>query len=168
MEKELKFEMNLTAGDLWKFSMHHANSGKKGMVNLIFTVTALFLLAARWTTLSMGQRLLLVVCALLFTVWQPVLLYWKARRQAKLPAMAQTICLTFNREQVTVRQGEQELSFEWDKIARLDRLRDMTVLYMDRIHAYLIPGRVQGDQAEALDQMAQQCLPGERYRRRPW
>ena len=79
MEKELKFEMNLTAGDLWKFSMHHANSGMKGMVNLIFTVTALFLLAARWTTLSMGQRLLLVVCALLFTVWQPVLLYWKAR-----------------------------------------------------------------------------------------
>ena len=39
---------------------------------------------------------------------------------------------------------------------------------MDRIHAYLIPGRVQGDQAEALDQMARQCLPGERYRRRPW
>ena len=61
MEKELKFEMNLTAGDLWKFSMHHANSGMKGMVNLIFTVTALFLLAARWTTLSMGQRLLSVI-----------------------------------------------------------------------------------------------------------
>ena len=168
MEKELKFEMNLTAGDLWKFSMHHANSGMKGMVNLIFTVTALFLLAARWTTLSMGQRLLLVVCALLFSVWQPVLLYWKARRQARLPAIAQTIRLTFGREEVTVAQGDQKLAFTWDKIARLDRLKDMAVMYMDRVHAYLIPERVLGEQAESFDQMVQQCLPAERYRRKPW
>ena len=125
MEQELRFELNLTAGDLWRFSMHHANSGMKGIFNLIFTGAALFLLVFRWNTVMFSQRLLLVVCALLFTVWQPVLLYWKARRQAKLPAMAQTICLTFAREQVAVEQGEQQLAFTWDKIARLDRMKDI-------------------------------------------
>ena len=65
-------------------------------------------------------------------------------------------------------QGEQQLAFTWDKIARLDRMKDMAVLYMDRIHAYLLPQRALGDQAEAFEQMVQQCLPAERYRRRPW
>lgn len=168
MEKELRFELNLTAGDLWRFSMHHANSGMKGFFNVIFTGAAVFLLVVRWNTLMFSQRVLLVVCALIFTVWQPVLLYWKARRQAKLPAMTQTICLTFGREQVAVEQGEQQLAFTWDKIARLDRMRDMAVMYMDRIHAYLLPERALGDQAEAFDRLVEQCLPAERYRRKLW
>ena len=168
MDKELQIELNLTAVDLWRFSMHHANSGMKGIFNLIFTAAAVFLLVVRWNTMVFSQRLLLVVCALLFSVWQPVLLYWKARRQARLPAIAQTIRLTFGREEVTVAQGEQKLAFTWDKIARLDRLKDMAVMYMDRVHAYLIPERVLGEQAESFDQMVQQCLPAERYRRKPW
>lgn len=168
MEKELRFELNLTAGDLWRFSMHHANSGFKGIFNLIFTVAAFFLLVVRWNTLVFSQRLLLVVCALLFSVWQPVLLYWKARRQAKLPAITQTIFLTLGQEEVTVEQGEQKLAFTWDKIVRLDRMKDMAVMYMDRVHAYLIPGRALGEDSEGFDQMVQKCLPAERYRRRPW
>ena len=89
MKKEMKFEVKLTAKELWQFSMYHANAGFTGLFNLIFTAAALFLLVFRWGELTMAYRFLLVGCVLIFTFLQPLLLYGKVRKQAKTPVMGE-------------------------------------------------------------------------------
>ena len=85
--KTVDVTLRITAKDLWMFSMYHANAGFMGMFNLIFSLAALYLLIFRWSTTTVPYRCLLVVCALIFTVWQPFLLWNKARKQAKRPAV---------------------------------------------------------------------------------
>ena len=162
---KIQFRIALTAKDFWQFSMHHSNGGMMGIFNMIFTVASLALLLIRWGELTVPYRLLLVFCVSLFTVWQPLLLYNKARKQAKRMAAQPPMDLTFDQDGLLVEQGEQQAVFAWDQMGRMDRSRKMVVLYMDRIHAYLIPERVMKDQQEAFFEMARKYLPKERRRR---
>ena len=50
-------------------------------------------------------------------------------------------------------------------MGRMDKMPSMIVLYMDRVHAYLLPKSVTGDQEEALCKMAREHLPKERRRK---
>ncbi len=156
--ESLRFEVKLTTIDFWHFMMHHSMSGMKGLFNIIFTAAAIFLIITRWSTLTSGYRLLLIVCALVFTVWQPLLFWRKAARQAKSPAMQQPMYLTFREAGLLVEQGEQHVEFAWELMARLERTSKMFILYMDQMHAYLLPQTVLGEQEEALCRMARLYL----------
>ena len=59
----------------------------------------------------------------------------------------------------------QTAEFAWENMARMDRLPNMVVLYMDRVHAYLLPKRVMEGQEEAFYELARKHLPKERRRR---
>lgn len=162
MKKEMKFEVKLTAKELWQFSMYHANAGFTGLFNLIFTVAALFLLVFRWGELTAAYRLLLVGCVLIFTVLQPLLLYGKVRKQAKTPVMAEPMYLTFREEGLEVEQNGQNAVFTWEQMGRMDKKPTMSVLYMDRVHAYLLPKAVLGEQETEFYEMVKTHLPKER------
>lgn len=155
---QIRFEVKLGVNDLWKFSMYHSMGGFKGVFNVAFTLAALYVLVARWSVLTGPYKLLLVGCALLFTVWQPFLLYNKARKQAKLPVMQKPMILTFSKEGLKVEQNEQQATFTWEQMGRMDRVSTMVVLYMDRVHAYLLPDSVMGEQKEAFLEMARTYL----------
>ncbi len=160
----MKFEVKLTVKELWQFSMYHANGGATGLFNLIFTVAALFLLIFRWGSLTPAYRLLLFACVLIFTVLQPLLLYSKVRKQAKTPAMAEPMYLTFEEEGLKVEQNGQEAAFAWEQMGRMDKKPTLIVLYMDRIHAYLLPRKLLGDQEEDFFAMVKNHLPKEKRR----
>lgn len=161
MEKELRFEVKPTIKELWQFLLYHANTGTLGIFNIIFTLMALFLLIVRFSELTTNYRLMLVFCALIFTVLQPCDLYRKARRQAKSPAAKDVMILTFDDAGLRVEQNDQQTAFTWEQIVRMDRKPTMAILYMDRVHVFLLPKRVMGEQEEALYEMARQHLPKE-------
>lgn len=154
----LQFEVKLETGDFWRFSLHHSMSGMTGIFNILFTAVAVFLLITRWSVLSSGQRLLLVICALIFTVLQPLLLLRKAHAQAKQPVMKTPMLLTFSEEGLCVEQNDQQVQFTWDQMARMERVSSMIILYMDRVHAYLLPKRIMGEREETLCRMARTHL----------
>ncbi len=126
-------EVKLTTKDLWKFSMYHSYQGLQGLFNIIFSAAAVFLLITTWSSNSTSYRVLLIVCALMFTVWQPGILYLKALRQAKTPAIQNVMTLTFDENGILVSQGEESLEIAWENIGKVDRIRDMMILYMDRV-----------------------------------
>ncbi len=160
MKEKYDFQVKLTAKDLWHFTMYHAYFGMTGVFCVIFTLSAVVLILTRWEVLETYQKGLLVICLLLFTVWQPGLLYYKARRQAKRPAIAAPMELTFSRsEGLLVRQNGQSAQFSWDQIGRVDRRGSMLIIYMDRIHAYLLPKTVLGEDEEGFCKMLKDCLP---------
>lgn len=164
MEKEMKFEVKLSAKDLWQFSMYHANGGLMGGFNLIFTVAAVALLIIRWGELTDAYRLLLVGCALIFTVFQPALLYSKVRKQAKSPVMQQPMYLTFHKDGLNVEQNDQKIDFTWDQMGQMAKKPTMVILYMDRVHAYLLPKTVLGEQENDFCDMVRAHLPKEKRR----
>lgn len=165
MEKELRFEVKPNVKELWQFLLYHANTGAMGVFNILFTLMALFLLITRFSELTMNYRLMFVFCALIFSVLQPCDLYRKARRQAKSPAAKDVMILTFDNAGLRVEQNDRQTAFTWEQMGRMDRKPTMAILYMDRVHVFLLPKRVMGEKEEALYEMARQHLPKERRRK---
>ena len=65
----MKIVVKMTARDLFDFSMYNSYSGFTGLFNIVFTAGAVAILAVTWNwpTVSVYQRILLVLCALMFT-----------------------------------------------------------------------------------------------------
>ncbi|MGL5437770.1 MAG: YcxB family protein [Lachnospiraceae bacterium] len=164
MDKEIRFDIQLTAKDLWQFSMYHTNNGLRGGFNIIFTLAALYLLVVRWAGMGVSNRLLMICCALMFTVIQPLMMFLKARRQVKTPAMQQPMVLVFGEKGLHVEMGGQDIDFEWDQMGRMDKKPTQIILYMDRIHAYLIPNSELAGKEEDFFEMIRTHLPKERRR----
>lgn len=165
MTKEIRFDIKLTTKDLWQFSMYHINSGLRGLFNVFFTLAALFMVVTRWGEMITSYRVLMVCCVLMFTVIQPLMLFQKARRQVKTPAMEQPMVLIFGEEGLHVEMGGQDIDFEWDQMGRMDKMPTQVILYMDRIHAYLIPNASLADREAEFVEMVRAHLPKERRRR---
>lgn len=161
----LVIEIKLTAKDLWKFSMYHAYRGMQGIFNVIFSAAAVFLLLTTWGSNPVSYRVLLIICALMFTVWQPAILYLKSVKQAKNPMIQNAMILSFGQDDIVIKQGNESLSLTWENIGRVDRFRDMMIVYMDRVHAYLLPDSVLGEKKAALTALIREKMPPERRKR---
>ena len=119
--KTVDVTLTVTAKDLWAFSMYHTNAGLMGIFNLLFTLAALYLLIFRWSSTTTPYRCLLVICVLvLHTVWQPFLLWTKAKKQAKRPAVKDPMRLVFDDEKLTVSQTDNQAEFTWEQMGLLD------------------------------------------------
>lgn len=166
MEKQdsYTFKIHLTAKDLWKFSLYHSNKGYLGIFNLIFSIAAVFLLITKWGELDQAYRMLLLVCALMFTVIQPIILYTKAQKQARMPAVKEPIELFFSKEKVEITQAGQTGEMKWDQIWKVERMPGMLIFYMDRIHAYLIPQSALENQEEGFFSMIRENMPAGRHK----
>lgn len=161
-QETFEFHMEMTAKNLWYFSMYHANKGYLGAFNLIFTMASAYLLVTTWAEQTTAYRMLLILCVTMFTVWQPGQLYLKAKRQSVMAVMKQPIQFTCSKELLCVKQGDQNQELTWDQVVKVVRTRQMLVVYMDRIHAFLISNESMGDQRDAFCQMLKETVPKER------
>lgn len=161
----LVLDVKLTAKDLWKFSMYHSYRGFQGVFSFLFSAAALYVLVATWTTATLPYRILMIVCALMFTVWQPFVLYMKAARQANRSVIRDGMTLSFSAEGIVVTQGQEKLELLWEDVIMVKRVGKLLIIYMDRIHAYLLPDSVAGEKAAELTAFMKENLPPERRKR---
>lgn len=160
-----EFRVDMNERNLWCFSMHYANRGFLGVFNVLFTLASLYLLITTWRSVPVANRVLLVVCVMLFTVYQPFQLWLKAKKQASLAVMKEPIFMTFTRDGFTVRQLEQEQVFTWEQVVRVQGTKRMVMFYMDRIHAFLLPEEAMGEGRDIFCKMLREVLPKERCKR---
>ena len=164
-EKTFSFKIELNAKDLWIFSMYHSYKGLMGIFNVLLTMAALYVLIMNWPTMTAGQKALMILCVLMFTVIQPSMLYLKAKKQAQVPAVKEPMELIFSKEKVVVNQCGQTGELTWDQVGRVEGGPSMVIVYMDRIHAYLVPRRVMGEQEASFRQLVRESLPKVRCKR---
>lgn len=164
-QETYEFRVLLGAKDLWHFSMYHAHKGYLGIFNLLFTLAALYLLVVTWNQNTVAQRLLLVFCAMVFTVIQPGQLYLKAKKQASLAVMKEPVSYQFAVEGISIEQGGQGQDLTWDQMGRVEAAKGLVIIYMDRVHAYLITDAAMGAQKEGFFKLLQEVLPKERRKR---
>ena len=107
--KDIEFDVELTAKDLYRFSMRHTYSGVSGIFGVVISLACWIILAVRFGALDTTAKLALFIIGCLFTIVQPVMLYGKSAAQAKQNKdINASLHYTLSEEQITVSQGEQE------------------------------------------------------------
>ena len=150
----MKISVTMTARDLFQFSLDNSYSGVSGAFNVIFTLGARAILAATWNweTINVYQRILLVFCALIFTVVQPLMLDRKAKQQAGAIGFSAPLNLTLGDKKIDVEKAGMTGELFWNQVWKVVRIKSMYIIKTGPVHGYLIPNRsIEGREQELVE-----------------
>ena len=119
-----EFKYKNTAFELFKLYFFFLYSSLAGIVNIIFTVAMIVLIYSKWNVATGLLRVVLVIAVLFFVLFQPVIMYNKARVNAK--------------------EGKREY-IDWKKIRAGKRFPQMLIIFTDNTNGYILTKRIVGD-----------------------
>lgn len=138
--KEIQFDVDLTIAELYAFSMRHTYFSVSGIVGLLISIGSLLIVGIRYSVLDQTTVIALVIIGLLFTVVQPIMLYFKARSQRKQnESINAPLHYTLSEEGIGVSQGEQTVQVKWYEVRKKIRTRSAYYLYMSPVRAFIFP-----------------------------
>lgn len=138
--RETEFDIKLTVGELYAFSMRHTYSGVSGIAGLIISFGSLAVCALRYKYLDKSAVLALVIIGLLFTVVQPFMLYGKAKTQIKKnKSINDSLHYKLSENGIEISQGEQQAFVKWYEIRRRVFTKNAMYLYMSPVRAFIFP-----------------------------
>ncbi len=144
MKEKMRFEYvyRNTASDLWQLSMYYTYGSMVGVCNIIFTAAMFILAAVRWGESSVWMRTAIVLGCCLFTIFQPLFVYAKARRQAA--GIGKDTQIAFDVRGIHIKVGEEVQNLEWKSIKRVSKKPTMIVVFSDTTHGFVLPNRILG------------------------
>lgn len=159
---QIEFDVKLTTKDLFAFSMRHTYVSPSGAFSLIISLGSWIVCALRFSSLDGTARLALFIIGCLFTIVQPIMLYFKSSaqtRQNKDINASIHYCLT--EEGILVSQGEQEAQAKWGDIRKRIVLDKAVYLYMSPVRAFIFPREQCGEKYSEICQMIRQQMEGQ-------
>ena len=140
--KEIEFDVELTAGELYAFLMRHTYTGISGIFGLIISIGSLLICGVRFSSLDNTARIALIIIGCLFTIVQPIMLYSKAKAQVRLNKnINASLHYRVSGEGITVTQGEQEAFVKWQEVRKKVTTSKAVYLYMSPTRAFIFPQR---------------------------
>lgn len=138
--EEVKFSTQVGVKDMYRFMMHHAYIGVSGVVNLVISGGAFVLLVTGAGEGSAFNNALLILIACMFTIINPILLFYKSAKQVKLTPMFQKpLEYVANEEAIVVSQSGEQLALNWKDVRKVVETGSAIYLYLSLTRAYIIP-----------------------------
>lgn len=149
--KRYEMDVELTAQDLFAFSMHHTYAAPSGILGIVVSVGALVTLAVKYAELPVSSRVALAVIGVLFTIVQPLMIYSKSRKQEKRSKQIKgTLHYSIDAEAVTISQGEEQAVVKWDEISKVVLTAKRIYLYTGPVRGFIFPADACGDSLKAM------------------
>ena len=137
----IKFDVKMDGGSLGGFVLYHNYMRPGGLIGLVLSIAAIVMLIVRWDHWTGVQRCLLIVLALLFLVFQPLMLLQKANTQLQSGAFATPMQYEFGEETFSIAQGDKSEEFAYADIRKTVFRKNVMYLYMTTVSAFIIPRR---------------------------
>ena len=140
---EFKYEYKVVPTDLWQVQMYYAYSSYTAIINVICIVSSIALLYSLWGTAPWWLRLLLLFFLSLFTVIQPLAMYFRAKKT--LGDIDDTLRLTFSEQGIQVEVKDQKEFKNWAEVQGIVLKPTLVTIYTDKSHGYILTDRILKD-----------------------
>lgn len=150
---EVKVEVKLTQKEMFNFLLRHNYTTFGGICGIVLSIGALvmFFLNLGNEKMSVSYKVALIAVALLFTVVQPIMLYFKAATQIKnSDAINKPMVYEFNKTGVTITQGEDSVTNKYEDITKVISTKVSVIIYVSKYRAFIIPKASIGEDFETL------------------
>ena len=137
-----EFDVKMTTGTMYDYMMRHTFTSFAGIVGELLGILLIvgFFMYGQWLYLAAG-----VVCVL----YQPVALYYRARRQVNTnEAFKDLLHYRVDDKGITVTSGENSESLEWSRMYRAVSTSRSVILYTNRVNACIFPKEDMGDKKD--------------------
>ena len=149
----IRFEVKMDLKSLSGFVLHHNYMRPGGLIGLVLSVAAIVALIVRWGHWTGMQRCLLIVLALLFLVFQPLMLLKKAGDQLNSGAFKDPMIYNFDENGFSISQGDKSESYDYADIRKTVFHKKVMYLYMTSVSALIIPRSQCGDDFNRIRDM---------------
>lgn len=136
-----KFHYKNTAFELFKLSFFFLYSSLAGIVNIIFTFAMLALISSRWHEANNFLRAILVFALLFFVLFQPFMMYNRARGNVK---SLKELTLEPGEKGITVEVEGKHEYIDWSRVKAGKRFPGMLIIFTDSTNGYILTKRIVG------------------------
>lgn len=134
----MDFELKISAKDMSKFLLRFNYTKISGILGILLGAASLAALVVRWGAWSDNQKIMLVVIAFLFLVFQPVLLIRKGKAQWAQTEEQEPLLCHIDEEQISVTQGEAASACPWSNVRKIIYGKGVVYVFTSAIHATII------------------------------
>lgn len=142
-----EFDYKIDPFDMMLISLKGIYHSMIGVVNIVFTFATLALLFRFWNDIDFFLKFILMVCVLIFPVFQPLLIYNRARKQINNIAQ---IKLKFDNKGFNIITEDKVLALPWKKIKRISKNNRAIVIYISDKNGYILTKKLLDDNFENL------------------
>ncbi len=135
----IELDVKLDKKSLGSFLLYHNYARPAGILGIVISIAAVVVLCLKWNYWTMTQRGILFVLALLFTVFQPMMLLWKGKKQLSLEEFQQPFHYVFNDKGVEISQNDDRQEFSWSEIRKITYRSHAVYVYMSTVSAFVLP-----------------------------
>lgn len=165
MNKQVKLNILVTFKDMYDFLLFHTYYSFSGIFGIILSIGALILLFISFNQNDMFKNVLLLILSLLFTVIQPLQLFFKAKQQVSKNAMFQEpLHYEIDSNKILVSQADQQLTIEWKEVRKIVQTKRSIIIYITTIRAYIFPKEQCGKQLDDFKEVLKNCVERNIYR----
>ena len=149
MSTEIK--TNITAKDMYGFLINNTYRKLTGVIWIIFSLVVIVITILTWGKVEIMNSILMIVLASLYTVINPVMLYFKASRQVKNNAsFKDTLVYRIDEQQISVTQGEEHAEVKWDEVWKVVKYGQSVIIYVSTVRAFILPMRCMDNEYDTL------------------
>ena len=135
----MEFDIKMDAKSLSGFVIYHNYMRPGGIIGVFLSVAAIVALIIRWDSWTGVQKCLLIVLALLFLVFQPLMLLKKANAQLNSGVFDKPMHYNFGDEMFSISQGTAKEEFNYADIRKAVVHKKVIYIYMTTVSAFIIP-----------------------------
>lgn len=146
----MELDVKLDKKSLSSFLLYHNYARPAGIIGILISIAAVVVLCVKWDYWTTTQRGILVVLALLFTVFQPMMLLWKGKKQLQMEEFQQPFHYAFGEKGVEISQNDQKQEFAWSEIRKIVYRSHAVYVYMSTVSAFILPASQCGGRFEEL------------------
>ncbi len=159
-KQEISVQMPMKPSYMYSFMFQHLHRSFKGIFGVIISVAALVAFGMSFDgSADITRKVILLVIGLLFTVINPILLWFKAYRQVKLsPVFKEPIQYDFSPEGMRVSQGSEEQFVTWKQVLEVRKTASVLIIYTSRNAGSILAYKEMGEQRPEIERrIAEGC-----------
>ena len=158
--REVKFSVQMKTSYMFDFLYWHSYHGVTGIINYALSFAGIAALIAGFGKGNTFVTVMLIALALLFTVINPLSLYFKADKQVKkTPMFAKPLLYRFDTRGFSISQESNTDSADWNTVVFIRETGKSIILYLGAANALILPKQEIGNQLPDLKKLIRAALP---------
>lgn len=161
VEEDIQFSVQMTAKEVYRFTMYHMYHGMSGIVGICMSLLAFAILITSFDTLTEQSRAILGLIAIWFIIIDPIILLFRSRGQVKRnKSYRKPLVYRLNQDGITVSQDEVEQIIAWENLMKIVETKTQFLIYSSRVYAFVFPKKAIGESCDEVREMLIQYTKG--------
>lgn len=155
MTNNIEITTQPNISELFEFTMTNNYKSIRGILSILFSLASAVGVILYWNQFTTWQRLLMLIFALTFTVIVPIEYYFRSKRQVK-KNFAIPLIYTFSQNGIQIKQNDATASNEWSDIMKVITTKNLVVIYLSPVRAFILPTKNIGNQYDDLKKLMEE------------